>query len=63
VVPDAGALADAARNVLSQPGAGADMRRAAQGFAEVAAHIPGRLAEALLATLPLIEGGGLGQER
>ena len=67
VVPDAAALAEAARVVLTDPGAAAAMRRAAQGFAEAAAHIPGQLAEALLATLPLFppgtEGGGPGQGR
>jgi 3-deoxy-D-manno-octulosonic-acid transferase len=57
-VAGADALADAARSVLTDAHAAAEMRRAAQGFSEAAAHIPGRLAEALLATMPRRETAG-----
>lgn len=51
-VEDAAALADAARSMLTNADAAAAMRRAAEGYTEAAAHIPGRLADALLATMP-----------
>lgn len=51
-VADPDALADAVRTMLTNGDAAAAMRRAAQGFTEAAAYIPGRLADALLATMP-----------